>query len=76
MSLLKVYKQHFQVMRLSTEEILLRSFLQQLKITARADWLVAIVYKSTDNKNDVGCNAWAFSTENKANSARTFSMLL
>ena len=36
-----------------------------LQIRARADWLVAIVYKSTDNKNDVKCNARAFSTKKK-----------
>ena len=42
----------------------------------RAFWLVAIAYKSADNKNDVRCNTHAFSTENKVNSARTFSMLL
>ena len=41
-----------------------------------ADWLVAIVYKSTDNKNDVKCKARAFSTENKTNSAHNFSLLL
>ena len=38
----------------------------------RADWLVATVHKTTDNKNDVRCNALAFLTENRANSARTF----
>ena len=32
---------------------------------SRADWLVAIVCMSTDNKNDVRCNARAFSTEIK-----------
>ena len=41
-----------------------------------ADWLVAIVYKSTDSKSDRRCNMHAFSTENKANSGRIFSMLL
>ena len=37
-----------------------------------------LVYTSlyTDNKNDVRCNARAFLTENKANPAGTFSMLL
>ena len=45
--------------------------------------VIAIVYKITDNKNDVGCNARTFTMENKANklssyfnSACTFSMLL
>ena len=51
-------------------------FLQYLSKFPRADWLVAIVYKSTDNKNDVRCNERAFSTKKIANSARTFSMLL
>ena len=37
-------------------------FLQYLSKFPRADWLLAIVYKSTDNKNDVRCNARAFST--------------
>ena len=37
----------------------------------RADWLVAIVYISTDNKNDVRCNAWAFLMENKLNQFRS-----
>ena len=41
-----------------------------------ADWLVAIVCKSTDNKNDVRCNMHAFSMEYKANSMQTFPMLL
>ena len=41
-----------------------------------ADWLVAIVRKSTDNKKDVTCNARAFSMQNKANPAHTFYMLL
>ena len=31
----------------------------------KPDW----VYKNTDNKNEVRCNARAFSKENKANSA-------
>ena len=39
-----------------------------------ADWLVAIVYKSTDNKNDVRRNMGVYPTEN--NSARIFFMLL
>ena len=30
------------------------------KITALADWLVAIVYNIRDNKNDVRCNSCAF----------------
>ena len=50
--------------------------LQYKQKFSRADWLVSIVYKSTENKNDVRCNARAVSTESKANSARTFSMLL
>ena len=33
-------------------------------------------YKSTENKNDVRCNTRAFSTVNKVNPVRTFSMLL
>ena len=40
-------------------------FLQYLSKFPRADWLVAIVYKSTDNKNDVRCSVRAFSTENQ-----------
>ena len=39
-------------------------FLQELSKFLHADWLVAIVYKSTDNKNDIRCNAHAFSMEN------------
>ena len=50
--------------------------LQKLSKFPRADWLVAVVCKSTDNKNDVKCKARAFLTENKANSVRTFTMLL
>ena len=41
-----------------------------------SDWLVVIVYKSTDNKNGVRCNVRAFSTENIVNTARTFSILM
>ena len=41
----------------------LRTFLQQLSKCSRADWLVAIVHKSTDNKNYVRYNPRAFSTE-------------
>ena len=40
------------------------------------NWLEAIVYKSAGNKNDDRCNACTFSTENKASSACTFSILL
>ena len=47
----------------------------QLSKFPRADCLVVVEYKSTDNKNDARCNQRASSTENKANSARTFSML-
>ena len=47
---------------------------RKLSVVAPADWLVAIVYRSTDNRNDVRCNARAFSKENKAISARTFSI--
>ena len=39
------------------------------------DLLIAVVYKSMDNKNDRRCSGCACSMENKANSARTFSML-
>ena len=43
---------------------------------ARADWLVAdCPDQSSVNSNEVTCNARAFSTGNKANSARIFSML-
>ena len=35
-----------------------------VKISRRADWLVAIVYKSADNKNDVKCK------KNKKNKQR------
>ena len=41
---------------------------QQLPKFLHADWFIAIVYKSTDNKNDVTCNGRAFSTEIEANS--------
>ena len=52
------------------------NFTITVQIPARADWLLAIVYKSTDNKNDVRCSARAFSSERKANSARNLSLLL
>ena len=37
-------------------------------IKMHADWFIAIVYKSTDNKNDVRCNTCTFLMENKAKS--------
>ena len=41
--------------------------LQSLSKFLHTDWLVAIVYKSKDNKNDVKCNAGTrFFQENKA----------
>ena len=44
-----------------------------VKILPRADWLVIIVYKVLDNKNEVSYDAFTSSTENKANAALTFS---
>ena len=42
--------------------------IQKLWKSLCADWFIAIVYKSTDNKNDVRCNTLAFSMKNKTNS--------
>ena len=43
---------------------------------SHSDRLIAIVDKSTDNKNDIRWNVSTFSVENKANSAYTFVILL
>ena len=40
------------------------------------DWLIAIICKGTDNKNDVRCHVHTSSTENKVNSVAAFAMLL
>ena len=55
------------------------SVMMNFTITAkfsRAHWLIFIVNKSTDNKNDVRCSARAFSSESEANYARNLSLLL
>lgn len=42
----------------------------------KAEGLIASVFKGRDNNNDIGGNARAFSTENKANPVHTFFSIL
>ena len=61
--------------RRPSEQLNTSLILQLLSKFLHVDWLIAIVFKSTEHNNDVRCNAHAFSMENKAHSACTFSML-